>query len=51
MQILDDYIYNSIFDVWGMDPPERDQLLPNVYNKETFAQYVAVRQAENSMHF
>ncbi|CAM9172505.1 unnamed protein product [Pylaiella littoralis] len=44
--ILDDYIYNNIFDVWGMDPYERQQQLPGVYSAQSYARYAAVRNEE-----
>lgn len=49
-QILDDYIFNNIFDVWGMDPPDRQRLLPIVYSRHEFARYVAGRQDERLYH-
>lgn len=44
--VLDDYIYNNIFDVWGMDPLERQQQLPHVYSAHVYARYAAGRAQE-----
>lgn len=40
-QVLDDYIYKTIFGVWGMEPSERIQLLPRVCNSQAFSRYAA----------
>lgn len=45
-QILDDYIFNNIFDVWGLDPPDRDIMLPSVYSRQAYARYFATRMSE-----
>eukprot|EP00903_Cladosiphon_okamuranus_P008890 g8510.t1 len=44
--VLDDYILNNIFDVWGMDPFERQQQLPHVYSAQMYARYAACRAQE-----
>ncbi|CAM9553192.1 unnamed protein product [Ectocarpus fasciculatus] len=40
-RVLDDYIYNTIFGVWGMETSERNQLLPRVCNSQAFTSYAA----------
>lgn len=51
LQILDDYIYSIVFDVWGLDPPDRDRLLESVVSRQSYAQYVEGRNAERYVHF
>lgn len=47
--ILDEYIFNNIFDVWGLDPPDRDRMLPSVYNRQAYSRYFASRMSEDGM--